>query len=74
MLQMANSLPKPDPTFRVFSKSDSTYGVEISIEGTEPTSVTPFATEEAANNWIAGYQKQLAAPPAPRGRRSWAGR
>ncbi len=48
--------------------------MEIQIEGTEPTSVTSFASEAAANEWIAKYQIRLEEGAKPKGRRSWAGR
>jgi hypothetical protein len=66
---MAQNLPKAEPAFRVFSRGDDSFGVEITIPPTEPTSVTPFATEGAALAWIADYQKRLEkAQDAPRGR------
>jgi hypothetical protein len=71
---MVNNIFKPEPTFRIFPKSDATFGVEILIEGTEPTSVTSFPSEAAAADWIAAYQRRLEEGAKPRGRRSWAGR
>jgi hypothetical protein len=70
---MAYNIFQPDATFRVFEKPDQTYAVEITIAGTEPTSVTGFATETAAADWVVGYQRQKAAAAAG-GRRSWARR
>jgi hypothetical protein len=70
---MAYNIAQPDATFRVFEKTDMTFGVEIVIAGTEPTSVMGFATETAANDWIAGYQRQKAAASVG-GKRSWARR
>lgn len=54
-----------DPTpadYRIVSRNGGDFGVEVSIEGTNPTMVTSFATESAANDWIAAHKERLAAP------------
>jgi hypothetical protein len=54
-----------DPTladYRIVSRDSGGFGVEVSIEGTNPTMVTNFATETAANDWIAAHKARLAAP------------
>jgi hypothetical protein len=71
---MVYNLPKPDATFRVFPQDDKTYGVEISILGTQPTSVTSFVTEKAAEAWIVGYRRQVKAGAGAPGRFGWARR
>jgi hypothetical protein len=70
---MAYNIAQPDAVFRVFEKPDQTYGVEVTIAGTEPTSVMGFSTETAASDWIAGYQRRKAAASTG-GRRTWARR
>jgi ribosomal protein L13 len=70
---MAYNIAQAAPVFRVFEKPDLSYGVEITIVGAEPVSVTGFATETAAADWITGYQRQKAAANAG-GKRSWARR
>ncbi len=70
---MAYNIAQAPPVFRVFEKPDLSYGVEITIVGTEPVSVMGFATETAASDWITGYQRQKAAANAG-GKRSWARR
>ena len=70
---MMNLNRNSDATFRVFQQSDGTYAVEITIPDAYPTTVTNFATEAAAEDWLAGYKQQVEAIPA-RGARSWRNR
>jgi hypothetical protein len=56
----------PDDTkaaaYRIVSRNGGGFGVEVSIEGTNPTMVTSFASEAAANDWITAHKERLAAP------------
>jgi hypothetical protein len=54
--------------YRIVSRDDGGFGVEVSIEGTSPTMVTSFPTESAANDWIAAHKARLAAPKPKRWR------
>lgn len=54
--------------YRIVSRDDGGFGVEVSVEGTSPTMVTSFATESAANDWIAAHKERLAAPKPTRWR------
>lgn len=53
--------PHSDATYRVISRPDRTFGVEVTIPETSPTTVTSFATEADAEGWIAAHKKLVAA-------------
>ena len=57
---MPNDNPPAD--YRIVSRDGGGFGVEVSIEGANPTMVTSFATESAANDWITAHKERLAAP------------
>jgi hypothetical protein len=64
-------MPQPDASFRVYLRDDKTFGVEVVIDEMQPTSVSGFATREAAEAWIEAYkQRKKEIADAPRGRRS----
>jgi len=50
----------PDTTFRIFLMDDKSYGIEVTIPDSFPTTVKSFASEAAAESWIANYQTRLA--------------
>ncbi len=56
---MATTHPHADATYRVISFEDGSFGVEVSIPESEPTTVRTFATEADAEAWIAGHQKRV---------------
>jgi len=66
MHTMPNEILPAD--YRIVSRDDGGFGVEVSIEGTSPTMVTSFATESAANDWIAAHKARLAEPRPKRWR------
>jgi hypothetical protein len=47
-------------TFRIFLMDDQSYGIEVMIPDSFPTTVKSFASEAAAEDWIANYQTRLA--------------
>ena len=49
----------PSTTFRIFLMDDKSYGIEVTIPDSFPTIVKSFASEEAAEGWIANYQTRL---------------
>ena len=72
---MPTDLMKPPAEYRIVARDDEAFAVEISIEDTSPTMVTPFATEAAAGAWIEGHKARVLAPPTRRyGRQSMAGK
>ena len=63
---MPTDLMKPPAEYRIVARDDEAFAVEISIEDTSPTMVTPFATEAAAGAWIEGHKARVLAPPSRR--------
>jgi hypothetical protein len=63
---MPTDLMKPPAEYRIVARDDEAFGVEISIEDTNPTMVTSFATEAAADAWIEGHKARVLAPPSRR--------
>jgi hypothetical protein len=67
---MSTEIAGPAPTFRVYRRDDQTFAIEVKIEDMQPTNITGFATEAAAETWIAGYQRRIKEiAEAPKGRR-----
>jgi len=71
---MPTDLIKPPAEYRIVARDDEAFAVEISIEDTSPTMVTPFATEAEANAWIEGHKARVLAPPTRRYGRQMAGK
>jgi hypothetical protein len=44
--------PHADALYRVVPLNEGTFGVEVTIPGTSPTTVSSFASEEEADAWI----------------------
>ncbi|HTJ64155.1 MAG TPA: hypothetical protein VL899_10115 [Alphaproteobacteria bacterium] len=59
--------------FSIFSRDDSSYAIEVVIPESNPTTVTGFASREAAEGWIASYKERLEAAEA-RGNRPFRAR
>jgi hypothetical protein len=57
---MARIHPHADATYRTIRFSDGTFGVEIAIPGTHPTTMRSFATEAKAAEWIAEHKNFVA--------------
>ena len=55
---MAQKHPHADATYRILPLKDGAYGVEVAIPDRSPAVVTSFATEEAAQAWIAEHKRQ----------------
>lgn len=64
MQVMPNDISPAD--YRIVSRDGGGFGVEVSIEGTNPTMVTSFPTETAANDWITAHKARLAEPKPKR--------
>ena len=58
---VAKAHPHAEATYRVVALPDSSFGVEVSIPGSYPTTVSPFATEPDAEAWIAQHKSRVAA-------------
>lgn len=59
MKRMSIADTTPVTTFRIFIQDDKSYGIEVTIPDSFPTTVKSFASEEAAEAWIANYQVRL---------------
>ncbi len=54
--------PHAGATYRIVPLAkEGTFGVEVVIPDTNPTIVTEFATEEAAETWISQHKSQVEA-------------
>jgi hypothetical protein len=51
--------PYAEAKYRIITQADSTFGVEVTIPETQPTTVTSFATEAAAEAWIENHKRQV---------------
>jgi hypothetical protein len=52
--------PHSDATYRIVRQTDLTFGVEVTIPDTQPTTVTSFASEADAERWIAKHKDEVA--------------
>jgi hypothetical protein len=68
VVTMEKRHPHADATYRVFDRSDGTFGVEVTIPDTQPTMVTSFATKDKAKAWIAAHKRRVACSASLRGR------
>jgi len=51
--------PCAEPTYRVVSLYGDVFGVEVTIEGDFPATVSAFDTAEAAEAWIERNRQRL---------------
>ena len=56
---MARIHPHAEATYRVVPLKDGTFGVEVVVPETYPTTVTKFATEAEAEAWIIRHKVQV---------------
>lgn len=61
ILGMAD-ISRPEARYRHVLQEDGSYGVEVAIEGTNATIVTPFVDPEAADRWIAAHKLRASQP------------
>ena len=61
---MAMAHPHAEATYRTVPLEGGTFGVEIAIPGTYPTTMSGFGTEAKAGEWIARHKSfvELNAP------------
>jgi hypothetical protein len=57
---MERKHPHADATYRVLQQDDLTFGVEVKIPDTNPTTVTSFASKADAERWIARHKEGVA--------------
>lgn len=67
---MQKTHPYADAAYRVVEQPDETYGVEVTVADTYPTTVTSFASVADAEAWIVDHkrrvQESMARPRRPR--------
>lgn len=57
---MERKHPHAGATYRVLEQGDLTFGVEVKIPDTNPTTVTSFASRADAERWIARHKEGVA--------------
>jgi len=56
---MAKTHPHAEATYRVVALDGGYFGVEVAIPDTYPTTVSRFATEAEAEEWIARHKDRV---------------
>ena len=51
--------PHAEASYRVLTLDDGSFGVEVSIPDSHPTTVSKFETTEAAEAWIAAHRDRV---------------
>jgi hypothetical protein len=59
MERMARTHPHAEATYRVITLPGRTFGVEVNIPDTYPTTVSTFATKADAKAWIAKHKSRV---------------
>jgi hypothetical protein len=59
MIPMARTHPHAEASYRVVPRTDGSFGVEVTIPDTYPTTVSSFATEAEAEAWIAKHKTRV---------------
>jgi hypothetical protein len=55
--------PHADAAYRVIRRDDGAFAVEVTIPDTNPTTVSAFASEAAAQEWIARHRDRVQQEP-----------
>lgn len=58
--------PHAEATYEVIRLDNGGFGVKVSIPDTSPTTVSRFATEAAAEAWIAAHKSRVQAQSQPK--------
>jgi hypothetical protein len=56
---MLRTHPHAEASYRVIQLENGSFGVEVSIPDTHPTTVSMFKTEADAEAWIAEHQRRV---------------
>jgi predicted metal-dependent hydrolase len=56
---MARTHPHAEASYKVIAFDDGTFGVEVTIPDSQPTTVTSFASEQDAEAWIGSHQRRV---------------
>lgn len=60
---MARTHPHAEAAYTVVTLADGTFGVEVRIPDTFPTTVSNFSTEAQAEAWIEQHKGRVQADP-----------
>jgi hypothetical protein len=60
---MARTHPHAEAAYTIVTLADGTFGVEVRIPDSFPTTVSNFATEEQAEAWIEQHKNRVQADP-----------
>jgi hypothetical protein len=58
---MARTHPHAEASYRVIPLGSGAFGVEVNIPDSHPTTVSSFATEADAEEWIAEHKRRVEA-------------
>jgi hypothetical protein len=58
--KMERKHPHSGASYTIVQQKDMSFGVEVRIPETHPTTVTSFATEADAERWIASHKEGVA--------------
>ena len=61
IMPMARTHPHAEASYRVVSIAGGSFGVEVTIPDSYPTTVSSFATEAEAEAWIEKHKTRVAA-------------
>jgi hypothetical protein len=64
---MPKTHPHAEATYRVITFEDGSFGVEVAIPESHPTTVRSFATEADAEAWIADHRRRVESQAQPGG-------
>jgi hypothetical protein len=56
---MMRTHPHAEANYRVVPLDDGSFGVEVSIPDSQPTTVTKFDSEDAAEAWITSHRERV---------------
>jgi len=56
---MPRTHPHAEASYRVIALDNGAFGVEVKIPDSQPTTVTAFDSEQAAEAWIAGHRERV---------------
>lgn len=56
---MARTHPHAEATYQVIPLDDGSFGVQVTIPETYPTTVSSFSTERDAESWIADHKDRV---------------
>ncbi|MCC6470459.1 MAG: hypothetical protein IT563_19225 [Alphaproteobacteria bacterium] len=55
---MEKKHPHADAVYKIIELKDQTYGVEVTIPDSYPTTISSFATKAEAEQWIAMHKEK----------------